>query len=535
MRLRRNQYGSTSMEHLAVLGLVALLGVVGLGKLGGSFDAAIAAGASGAAQAAGALGGGGAGGAAGAAPSAVGPSAQAAAEHGYTVQVVAYDGDDQARAQAYADMLRNQHGYDAFVEQDGGYWVVRIHNVGSYSEADDILDGYAHLGLTGDAFVANHSGQLTPDQVAYLEAVAAADGQQPPAGDTPATETPAPDTAAPGVDDPATDEAVSDMGFPTRTVDEPTVATSEAGDAGEVKKDRGGGLFGFAKGLVSGLWDGAKSIVGGTFRMVKSIGWDFIVEDVVFGTVKGVAGAGCRLLTFGKMCQGSSFNPISSVTESLGNFWNKKGAIVDVVKGFVGNVNTCLNPMSHAAGGDRGYACGRGTADVIALIWGPKIAKGVKNFVIGKSGVAAPAVIVEGGGTATINAGRAARVLDASRRTADDVTRVVRDTTTATEAVIRNVNKRGTKILESKKPSVLSAKAEAQAAAAAGTLDSASAGAKLLARTDEIVKAALPDLASQVRAAAAAGNLRLLKELKSNVRKLDRELVNIRKALGLPE
>ncbi|MEZ4254468.1 MAG: SPOR domain-containing protein [Polyangiales bacterium] len=337
-KFQQRHRGSTSTEQLTVLALVGLVGAGGFGVLGGAMGHDIAGDS--ATQ--------------GPTPFAASIGAAAAeAEHGYTVQVIAYDSDDQARAQGFADQLRNQHGLDAFIEQNEyGYWVVRIHNVANYTEAQDILESYRSLGITSDAFIANHDGTLTPDQRTFLEAVAA---QQ-------EAEAAAANGAATGEGAATTDPTAA----PT-AAEEGDAAESESGDSG-----RGGGLFhgvmSFGRGLWDSVWDFGKGVLGAG----KSIAWDFVVEDVFAGTIAGVAGVGCKVITLGHACHGSSWNPIKSTTDSVWNFVKHIPDARHVVGDFLHQTSLCLNPWNGQAGGDRGYACGRAVGTVVEAVVGTK-------------------------------------------------------------------------------------------------------------------------------------------------------------------
>jgi hypothetical protein len=125
-------------------------------------------------------------------------------------------------------------------------------------------------------------------------------------------------------------------------------------------------------GYFDGVWDGVFEAVRGVAVAVKSVGWDFIVEDVIAGTFAGSAGVVCKVVTLGNACQDSSWNPIKSTTDSVWNFVrnipNARHAVGDAVR----NLSLCTNPWNGQAAEDRGHACGETVVVIADLLVGAK-------------------------------------------------------------------------------------------------------------------------------------------------------------------
>jgi Flp pilus assembly pilin Flp len=124
----------------------------------------------------------------------------------------------------------------------------------------------------------------------------------------------------------------------------------------------------FTGGLVDGIWDGVFEIGRGIKELVESVGWDFLVEDVLAGTVKGLAGVGCKLISFGQACHESSWNPIKSATNSIGNFFTKLPEVRHVIGNALHQASLCTNPWNGQSSEDRGHACGETVVAVVDIV-----------------------------------------------------------------------------------------------------------------------------------------------------------------------
>jgi hypothetical protein len=128
----------------------------------------------------------------------------------------------------------------------------------------------------------------------------------------------------------------------------------------------------FTGGTLDGVWDGLFDIVRGLKEAVESLAWDFLVEDVIGGTVSGFAGVACKAVTIGNACHGSSWNPIKSTTDSLWNFgqgvWNSHHLIGEILH----QASLCTNPWNGQAAEDRGHACGGTLTTIADLVFAAK-------------------------------------------------------------------------------------------------------------------------------------------------------------------
>lgn len=277
----------------------------------------------------------------------------------FTVQVIAFGRDKKAEAEAYAEHLRTERGFDAYVEEtETGLWAVRVGHLGSAEEAEQVLRDFAEEGMTEDGFVTQTDGGRA------------------------------------GVID-------GEGEIEEELIPEPVFERENTKPEPKAKR----GFFGA---LASGLWNTvigvgkeARDLWSGLVGTVKNVGVDFLLGDVVGGGLSWLA----KVVTGGAVSKDTSWIPFYDAAQSLRNAWNKRDAALESFKHVYRQTTRCVSPGNGLGAEARGQSCGR-AATLLASAVG-------SGFVVTTRFAAGTSRIVAGGGAAagleaaTISAGAA--------------------------------------------------------------------------------------------------------------------------------
>lgn len=125
-------------------------------------------------------------------------------------------------------------------------------------------------------------------------------------------------------------------------------------------------------GFLDGAWDALYGMGKGLLTAVWRVGWDFVVEDLIVGNVRGLSGFACKLVTAGAACKESSWNPYEQTTDSLLNFAKKIPDARHAVGDALHQASLCVNPWNGQAAQDRGHACGETFVAIADVVIGTK-------------------------------------------------------------------------------------------------------------------------------------------------------------------